>query len=50
MMPKLSRRALLRGAGGAAISLPFLEAMLGRNRSVAQPPEVPKRVIFFFSR
>jgi hypothetical protein len=46
---KLSRRALLRGAGGAAISLPFLEAMLGRNRSAAQPPEVPKRVIFFFS-
>jgi hypothetical protein len=48
-MKKLSRRALLRGAGGAAISLPFLEAMLGRNRSVAQPPEIPTRVIFFFT-
>ena len=49
MAKKLSRRTLLRGAGGAAIGLPFLEAMLGPNRSVAQPTEVPKRIVFFFT-
>lgn len=49
MPKKLSRRTLLRGAGGAAIGLPFLEAMLGPNRSVAQPSEIPKRVVFFFT-
>ncbi|RLB57505.1 MAG: hypothetical protein DRJ42_00215 [Deltaproteobacteria bacterium] len=49
MTKKLSRRTLLRGAGGVAISLPFLEAMLERNRSVAQVGAIPKRVIFFFT-
>lgn len=48
MSKPFSRRALLAGAG-ATLSLPFLEAMLPINRSVAQGPEIPKRVIFFFS-
>jgi len=39
----------LRGAGGVAISLPFLEAMMPRSRSVAQAGTIPKRVVFFFS-
>ncbi len=47
MKKKLSRRKMLLGAGGVAISLPFLEAMLGSGRTVAQT--VPRRVIFFFS-
>lgn len=49
MPKKLSRRTLLRGAGGAALGLPFLEAMLGPNRTVAQPTEIPRRVVFFFT-
>ncbi len=48
-MCALSRRAVLRGAGGIALGLPFLEAMLGRNRSVAQSAEIPRRVVFFFT-
>lgn len=40
---------MLRGAGGIAIGLPFLEAMLGRNRSVAQANEIPRRCVFFFT-
>jgi len=48
-MKKLSRRTLLRGAAGTALGLPFLEAMLGPRRTVAQGAEIPKRVIFFFS-
>src|SRR5688500_19692255 len=37
MKSPLSRRALLRGAGGVAISLPFLEAMAPRKASAAGP-------------
>ncbi|MGE3635177.1 MAG: DUF1552 domain-containing protein, partial [Sandaracinaceae bacterium] len=48
-MKKLSRRAMLRGAGGAVVSLPFLEAMLGANQTAAQAAAVPKRVVFFFT-
>ncbi|MDQ3034074.1 MAG: DUF1552 domain-containing protein [Myxococcota bacterium] len=48
MTRTLKRRALLCGAG-AAMSLPFLEAMLPRGRSAAQDREIPKRVVFFFS-
>ncbi len=33
---KLSRRTLLKGAGGAALALPFLEATAGA--ATAQPP------------
>ncbi len=49
MKKKLTRRAVLRGAGGTVLALPFLEAMLGSGRTVAQSAEVPKRVVFMFS-
>lgn len=49
MKKKLSRRAVLRGAGGAAIGLPFLEAMLRPGRTVAQAESIPPRVVFFFT-
>ena len=48
-MKKLSRRAVLRGAGGVAIGLPFLGAMLDARRTVAQPGEIPKRFVAFFT-
>jgi hypothetical protein len=44
----LSRRALLRGAGGVAIALPFLDAMSTRQRR-ARAAGVAKRFIVFFS-
>jgi len=46
---RLSRRAMLRGAGGVAVGLPLLEIMspLGRARAAAATP--PKRFIVFFS-
>ncbi len=43
--PRLSRRALLRGAGGIGIALPFLEIMNPRRAYAASP----KRFIVFFS-
>ena len=43
---RLSRRALLRGAGGVAIGLPFLEIMAPRAHAAAA---APKRYINFFS-
>jgi uncharacterized protein DUF1552 len=48
---QLSRRALLRGAGGVAIGLPFLEIMtpLGRARAATSTMAGPKRYINFFS-
>jgi hypothetical protein len=47
---RLNRRALLRGAGGVAIGLPFLEAMrpFGVRRAAAGNTP-PKRFIVFFS-
>ncbi len=42
----LSRRTLLRGAGGVALALPFLDAMSPR---VARAQAVPKRFVVFFS-
>jgi hypothetical protein len=42
----LSRRMLLRGAGGVALSLPFLDAM---SPGVAKAQAVPKRFVVFFS-
>ena len=48
-MSPLSRRALLRGAGGVALGLPFLEAMLRRGRTHAQPGTIPRKVVFFFT-
>jgi Protein of unknown function (DUF1552) len=44
--PPMSRRALLRGAGGVAIALPFLDAMLPRR---AQAATTPKRLFSFFN-
>lgn len=46
-MKALSRRTLLRGAGGIAVALPFLEAMGTRRR--ARAAGVAKRFIVFFS-
>ncbi|MEL6546389.1 MAG: DUF1552 domain-containing protein, partial [Myxococcota bacterium] len=43
----LSRRTLLRGAGGAALGLPFLDAMLRPGVSHANEGEIPRRVVFF---
>ncbi|HXI58678.1 MAG TPA: DUF1552 domain-containing protein [Polyangia bacterium] len=47
-MKKLSRRTMLRCAGGVAIGLPFLGAMLGPRRARAAGA-VAKRFIVFFS-
>jgi hypothetical protein len=47
---RLSRRAMLRGAGGVAIGLPFLEAMRPFGaRSAAAGNTPPRRFIVFFS-
>jgi hypothetical protein len=49
---QLSRRAMLRGAGGVAIGLPFLEAMRpfgGGGKAHAAGSTPPKRFIVFFS-
>jgi len=46
MIKPLGRRTLLRGAGGVALGLPFLEAM--RPRSAQAQPAIPKRVMFVF--
>ena len=43
----LSRRTILRGAGGAAIALPWLEAMLPRRAHAATAPA--RRFIVMFS-
>ena len=43
----MSRRTFLRGAGGLAISLPFLDAMI--PSASAQPMGQPKRMIIFFT-
>ncbi|HVR02788.1 MAG TPA: DUF1552 domain-containing protein [Polyangia bacterium] len=46
---RLSRRAVLRGAGGIAIGLPFLEIMSPPGRARAAASAAPKRYINFFS-
>jgi hypothetical protein len=43
----LSRRTVLRGAGGAVIALPFLDAMRAARRAHAAP--APKRFVVMFS-
>lgn len=45
-LPTLSRRKLLRGAGGVALALPLLEAMMPQ-RATAQSAS-PRRIIFEF--
>jgi hypothetical protein len=47
MLKRISRRAVIRGAGGVAIGLPFLEAMRPRYASAAGPN--PKRLITWYS-
>jgi hypothetical protein len=44
---RLSRRTVLRGAGGVALALPFLEAMRP-ERARAQAATAPRRIIFVF--
>jgi uncharacterized protein DUF1552 len=46
MKSPMSRRALLRGAGGVAIALPFLDAM-GPRSAFAQAPKAPVRLFTF---
>jgi hypothetical protein len=46
VMSPMSRRTLLRGAGGVAVSLPFLEAMTPRRAHAAA---MPKRFFTFFN-
>lgn len=45
---RIHRRTLLRGAGGVAIGLPFLSAMLAPGRSHADE-STPTRLIVFFN-
>src|SRR5262245_42648919 len=46
---KLSRRACLRGLGGATIGLPTLEAMLDTNgTALAAGGDIPKRYVVCF--
>ncbi|HXT96847.1 MAG TPA: DUF1552 domain-containing protein [Polyangia bacterium] len=46
-MKPISRRTILRGAGGAAIALPFLEAMQPRKK--AHAATAPQRFVVMFS-
>ena len=49
MAKRFTRRAMLRGAGGAAITLPALEIMFDRHRkSYAQALTIPKRYVVCF--
>ena len=43
-MKILDRRTLLRGAGGIAIGLPFLEIMSRSGTAAAQTPPLAKRL------
>lgn len=47
----LSRRAVLRGMGGAVIALPFLDAMVGTGRRAraAGGTEFPKRFVVWYT-
>lgn len=47
MNPKLSRRMLLRGAGGFALALPFLPSLLERGEARAGGANRPKRYVHF---
>ena len=49
MAKRFTRRAMLRGTGGAAITLPALEIMFDRHRkSYAQAMTIPKRYVVCF--
>jgi hypothetical protein len=47
LRPTMSRRTLLRGAGGVAIALPMLEAMAPRQARAAT--EAPRRLLTFLN-
>lgn len=44
-MKRMNRRTFLRGAGGVAVALPFLDAMAGSASAL----EFPKRFVVFFT-
>ncbi|MCA9704966.1 MAG: DUF1552 domain-containing protein [Myxococcales bacterium] len=46
-MKPLTRRSFLRGAGGIAIGLPLLEAMLGRSSRAAEEGPPPRFIVMF---
>jgi hypothetical protein len=46
---RIDRRALLRGAGGVAIGLPFLEVMTPLERRARAAASPPRRFLVFFS-
>ena len=47
---RLTRRSVLKGAGGIAIALPWLEAMIRRRPArAAAPPNVPKRFLAVYT-
>ena len=46
-MTRLTRRFFLRGAGGIAVGLPFLETLVPRSARAA-PGDVAKRFVAFF--
>ncbi|MCC7382163.1 MAG: DUF1552 domain-containing protein [Deltaproteobacteria bacterium] len=49
-MKYLDRRTFLRGAGGVALGLPFLDAMVRPSPARAQAlPAAPRRIIFSFT-
>ena len=49
MTKQLDRRTLLRGAGGLAFGLPFLEAMRRVGLARAATAEAPKRVVVWYN-
>jgi hypothetical protein len=49
MKSRMSRRALLRGAGGVAIALPMLEAMEPRRARAADAMMAPRRLLTFIN-
>lgn len=44
---RITRRSVLRGAGGVAIGLPFLSAMLKPRQSHAQEEVEPRLIVFY---
>jgi len=50
MKPRLTRRSVIKGAGGIAIALPWLEAMRrGRPARAAAPPSAAKRFLAVYT-
>jgi hypothetical protein len=45
----LSRRTMLRGIGGAALALPFLESMLPRTARAGGQAAIPTRYVFCYA-